>query len=485
MKVGILSLNIYTTDLNPACRVHSYAFQKFLDSNGIDNVIVDYFPQHCNAKYDMRHPYDYYLAHPKKDEEKQELMLKKWKTLYQQRERRWDKTDAFVKSHLRKTDRRYRTKDLDTLDPGCDIYIAATDVLWKYRDRGIGFDPAFFLRSKCMEGKGKIVFSVSYGGKEYNEEKIAQVKEWTEGIDFVSTREKYLYDLYTDTFGRNTAITLDPVFLHDKDFYAPISERPENVKDRKYVFVYNVIKNSKNILESAVLFAKERGLEVIEMSDFPENVNFPKGTTHEVTYEPGVEEWLGYIRHAEYVFTNSFHCCCFSIIFGKQFYAGNRLGTKVQWLLRVFGLQNRWVEKGEIPDGKEINYHEVNALREKYKKQTSDFILTAIAETEKRLKGDTSAYPKLSAIEKDVVKDEFTITKHYGKDTETQTVALGSNADAVTHRQDGKAEFLGWYSDESLEHEANLDLISTDKVIYAKYEKQPGFFAKLAQKLKD
>ncbi len=485
MKVGILSLNIYTTDLNPACRVHSYAFQKFLDNNGIDNVIVDYFPQHCNPKYDMRHPYDYYLAHPKKDEKQQELALKKWKTLYKQRERRTDVTQAFIDSHLRKTERRYTTKDLDTQDPGCDIYIAATDVLWKYRDNGIGFDPGFFLRSKCMEGKGKIAFSVSYGGKEYNDEKIAQVREWTEGIDFVSTREKYLYDLYSGTFGRNAAITLDPVFLHDKDFYAPIAKRPKDVEGKKYVFVYNVIKNSKNILESAVRFAEERGLEVIEMSDFPENKNFPKGTTHKVTYKPGVEEWLGYIRHAEYVFTNSFHCCCFSIIFGKQFYAGNRLGTKVQWLLRVFGLQNRWVEKGVVPDGKKINYHEVNALRNKYKKQTGDFILAAIAATEKRLQGDAAAYEKLSAIEKDVLKDEFVITKHYPDFTEEQTVALNSGEESITNKQLRRYDFIGWYSDENFKHKANLDLISTDKVIYAKYVRQPDIFTKLGSRIKN
>lgn len=471
MKVGILSLNMYTTDLNPACRVHSYAFQKFLDKNGVDNVIVDYFPQHCNAKFDMRHPYDYYIAHPKKDEKEQAKALKKWERLYGEREIRADATQRFIDMHLRKTDKKYTVKSLEKEDPGCDIYIAATDVLWKYRNKGIGFDPVFFLRSKCMQGKGKIAFSVSYGGKEYDEEKIRQVREWTEGIDFVSTREKYLYDLYTRTFGRNAAITLDPVFLHDKDFYMPIAKMPAEDEGKKYVFVYNVIKNSKNILESAVRFAEQRGLEVIEMSDFPENVNFPEGTTHKVTYKPGVEEWLGYINNAEYVFTNSFHCCCFSIIFGKQFYAGNRLGTKVQWLLRVFGLENRWVEKDEIPDGKEINYHEVEALRRKYQKQTGDFILGAIAATERKLAGEIAESPVLSAIENDVYKEEFTVTKHFCGETEVQTVKYRASLDDITHKEIKGREFEGWFSDEAFLCPANLDKISTDKVIYGKYNR--------------
>lgn len=483
MKVGILSLNMYTTDLNPACRVHSYAFQKFLDENGIDNVIIDYFPQHCNAKYDVRHPYDYHLAHPLKNKEKHQALLDKWKLLYDERERRYDLTQAFIEKHLRKTDRQYTTKDLDKLDPGCDIYMAVTDVLWKYRDNGVGFDPAFFLRSKCMDGKGKIALSVSYGGKEYDEEKKKQIEEWTKGIDFVSTREKYLYDLYSGEFGRKASITLDPVFLHDESFYKDITVKPEGTEE-KYVFVYNVIKNSKNILKSAVKFAEKRGLKVIEMSDFKENENFPEGTSHKVVYGASVEEWLGYIKNAEYVFTNSFHCCCFSIIFGKQFYAGNRLGTKVQWLLRIFGLQDRWVEKNKVPDGKRINYLEVGALREKFRKQTGNYILSVIRATEEKLQGKEPDTANIEGIENYVLREEFTVTKHYGDETEVQTVKIGASRADITHREIKGMIFSGWYSDPHFIYGSNMRYISTDKDVIAKYIPAPTLITKLGRRIK-
>ena len=42
MKVGIISINAYTTVLNFASPLHSYAFQCFLDAHGIENVIVEY-----------------------------------------------------------------------------------------------------------------------------------------------------------------------------------------------------------------------------------------------------------------------------------------------------------------------------------------------------------------------------------------------------------------------------------------------------------
>ena len=83
MKIGILSINAYTTVLNYASPLHSYAFQQFLDQNGIDNVIVDYRPKWWNEFFDQRvyDPYQYYLDHPLEDDEAQKQMLDKWERL--------------------------------------------------------------------------------------------------------------------------------------------------------------------------------------------------------------------------------------------------------------------------------------------------------------------------------------------------------------------------------------------------------------------
>ena len=59
----------------------------------------------------------------------------------------------------------------------------------------------------------------------------------------------------------------------------------------------------------------------------------------------GIEEWLGYIMHADCIFTNSFHACCFSVLFEKQLYVGTRNGDKVTHLLDMFGLSGRRINK--------------------------------------------------------------------------------------------------------------------------------------------
>ncbi len=54
MKVGIISINKYSKHLNFGAALHSYAFQQYLDKQGIDNVIIDYLPLfHENLQYEI------------------------------------------------------------------------------------------------------------------------------------------------------------------------------------------------------------------------------------------------------------------------------------------------------------------------------------------------------------------------------------------------------------------------------------------------
>ncbi len=98
-------------------------------------------------------------------------------------------------------------------------------------------------------------------------------------------------------------------------------------RKKGFVLVYVVMGTNPNIVETAINFAKVRDLDVIELSEFIEHQGIG-GEDHEFIYDIGIEEWLGYMHEAEYIFTNSFHCCVFSIIFNKQFFAGKLSGIE-------------------------------------------------------------------------------------------------------------------------------------------------------------
>lgn len=405
MKIGLISINMHTKTLNFACPLHTYAFQQFLSDNNIDSTIIDYRPVY-DDNFDARHPLFYYLERgygkgfypetelesitdPKERigrERKLELYregVRKWVDLFYEREVRYDKFQEFIEDYYKKTDKAYTTESLEYDDPGFDCYICVTDVIWKYNP-GYGFDRGFFLASKTMEGKGKIAYAASRGPWSGWKQKVEQeFKGYIQDFDCISVRESSLKEYIETVSEKKAEIVLDPVLLQNKEFYHKIAVPP---KEKKYVLLYDVMEKARDSIIHAHRFAQANGLELIEITDRIENAFIPEGTWHKTLYDIGVEEWLGYIENAEYVFTNSFHACCFSIIFEKEFFVGNRDGDKIDHLLESFGLTWRRLTPRDDLTRKfeKIDYEPVRSLLEQKKKASAEYILSAIQAVEKK-----------------------------------------------------------------------------------------------------
>ena len=125
MKIGIISINMYSKGLNFACPLHTWAFQQLLFQHGIDNEIINYKPVYYND-FDLKHPADYYdklyRSMEKQDGEDKEEKLKElaykrdsYKELYCEREIRYDKFQKFIDKHYVKTDKCYNSDLLEVL----------------------------------------------------------------------------------------------------------------------------------------------------------------------------------------------------------------------------------------------------------------------------------------------------------------------------------------------------------------------------------
>lgn len=384
MKIGIISINAHTKVLNFASPLHSYVFQKFLTELGFDSEIIDYKPCYY-GKFDARIPLKYYQDYPSKDETVQRDLVEKWTYLYKARIKRFDKLQKFIDQYYVKTTECYDQEILDDKDAGFDCYICATDVIWN-QNNATGFDRGYFLACKSMKGKGKIAYSASRGASKYTPEKETLFLEYISDFDFISVREKSLGNYIESISDIKTTHVLDPILLYEKDFYKPLIKRP--IKLKKYVLIYIVMDKSPALVEQAVAFAKSRGLDVIELSEDYENANIPKGTHHKVIYDIGIEEWLGYMDKAEYIFTNSFHCCCFSALFEKQFFVGKRGGDKVKLFLEMFQFTDRTVaasfKNGEFV-GNQADFQYFKKKRQDMKVQSTAFLLNSLKEVKNKL----------------------------------------------------------------------------------------------------
>lgn len=396
MKIGIISINMYSKGLNFACPLHNYAFQQFLLKNGIESTVVSYKPIYFND-FDLRHPYDYYvklcadfaacgrsITEPEEWERITELR-EAWKGLYKERERRYDKFQNFIESNYIKTEECYDSDLLEIKDPGFDCYICCTDVIWK-QEPNIGFDRGFFLAAKAMENKWKISYAASRGVyHSETEEDEKTFLHYVQDIDAISVRENSLREYLEENIDNEVTTVLDPVLLHEKEFYDKIMVKP---KEEHYLFLYYVMEKANDTIEQAVCYARAHNLKIVEITDRPlkdGRLSEYEGIERIYNYDMGIEEWLGYMKYADCVFTNSFHACCFCILFEKQFYAGYRHGDKVTYVLDMFGLTERRINKySDIVSSpiSDIDYDKVRPLLEKKRQESSDFILSAIRRLE-------------------------------------------------------------------------------------------------------
>ena len=107
----------------------------------------------------------------------------------------------------------------------------------------------------------------------------------------------------------------------------------------------------------------------------------------ECPYDVNPLEFVQLIKNAEYVFTDSFHCSVFSILFNKQFVtfyrfnntSKNSRNSRIDSLFELFGLKDRLYNGNLIDqaDG-EIDFDNVNRKVEKLRQESLNFLKQAL-----------------------------------------------------------------------------------------------------------
>jgi len=129
--------------------------------------------------------------------------------------------------------------------------------------------------------------------------------------------------------------------------------------------------------------SKELNIEPFKV--YSDNIDADVSIEHKVY--PTVTSWIKAFDDAEYVVTDSFHGCVFSILFNKPFYVyGNKERGMARFdsLLHMFNLENRLVfDINELSKEKiveVINWNKVNAILNKYRLESTRFLSDSLKE---------------------------------------------------------------------------------------------------------
>jgi hypothetical protein len=348
MKIATISININTINHNYGAILHSWAFQQYLLEN-VNNleetILIDYIPNYVEG-FNLKYPVLSYLKKSFRD-----TIL--WSVYLFSNLRKYNKIERFINNNFIKTKEKYNENDLSTHSLDYDVYICESDVIWDPNHYGSGFERAFFLDFDYMKSKKRISYAASLGNAEFTEENKIQYTNLLKNIDYISIREKYGAD-YTQKFTKKPVFNvLDPTLLLDSDDYEKICSK-KLIKE-KYLLIYFPLEYNSKIIKEARSYAKVHNMKVVEISRYVWNKFH-----HKVYTAAGVDEFLSLIKHAELVFTNSFHGVCFSIIYKKEFYSFTRkTGKKIENLCTLFDLKARFINQDFVEDFESIDYSKV------------------------------------------------------------------------------------------------------------------------------
>lgn len=257
--------------------------------------------------------------------------------------RRWDEVAARMEAaHPRKFEefRKQKFKILfcfleDVQKYKFDAYAVGSDQTWG------NFDETYFL-NWAPKNALRFAFAPSIAHKQYTDEEIEILKPIINSYSFVTVREYNGLEFCQRVNYKGAKLVLDPTFLMPTSVYDKFKS-DKQVSEKPYLLLYLLGNDVSLDVQQIFQFAHEKGLEVKYVASQGRDDDFPK-------VYPEVGEWLGLMKNATYVITNSFHGMAFSVIYHKSFMVLPVVGlfsgmnVRIETIASLFNLQNRFFQ---------------------------------------------------------------------------------------------------------------------------------------------
>jgi hypothetical protein len=241
----------------------------------------------------------------------------------------------FVDERLRTSEKRYNEESIVTANKYYDGFICGSDQIWHPELAALN---SIYWLTFANPGKLKIAYAPSIGVDQVSEEQKRMIKNNLATFHAVSCREESGRKLLCSIMGTDDCeAVLDPTLLADRTVWDNICS-PRRFEE-KYVFVY-LLRGTKEQRQFVEKFAHEKHLKIVTMPflDY-EHVNQYDKKFGDIKYwDASPSDFISVIRHAEVVFTDSFHCMIFSCLYHRNFYLFPKIGK--HQMNRLTDLQN-------------------------------------------------------------------------------------------------------------------------------------------------
>ncbi|MBO5091600.1 MAG: polysaccharide pyruvyl transferase family protein [Clostridia bacterium] len=307
-KIGVLTH--YYDSLNYGGNLQAFALSKFLINKGLNCEQISFIKgnnainpsKRLNVKRLIRIP----LALVRK-------FISKKHNLPQAKRVAFENFNKNVISHSEKI---YGKENIKNCVDDYDTFITGSDQVWNFA----WYNPEFFL-DFVPSSKKKISYSASIGRDSLTEEQKEVFKNSLKDFDAVSVREPSSINLIEDLSPVPVVSTLDPTLILEREDWDKVSSKRLIKED--YIFCY-FLGNYKKTRKLVNEFAKKYGLKIACIPYTAGIVLSDRKFGDYRLIDASPEDFISLIKHAKYIFTDSFHAVVFSHIYKKEFFVFNR-----------------------------------------------------------------------------------------------------------------------------------------------------------------
>ena len=234
----------------------------------------------------------------------------------------------------------YTTKNIAQAAARYDAFITGSDQVWN----PIWYFSPFFL-DFVPSDKIKIAYAASIGQKTLPTYVEAVFRKHLKSFHGISVREQDAVDLLAPLTEQPVTCVLDPTLLLSRADWEQVCA-PCQI-DKPYALCY-FLGDETGMRSTAQAYAKDHGLTLVNIADAAGLIHMHDRNFSDVAVkDPSVEVFLSLIRHAQYVFTDSFHASVFSLLFQRQFVVFPRsthkaMGSRLTNLTSLFDIPERF-----------------------------------------------------------------------------------------------------------------------------------------------
>ena len=283
-------------------------------------------------------------------------------------------TDKFINKYIK---RRIVNDFSEIKEKDFDAIVVGSDQIWR---------PKYFhqIEHAYLDfTKGwniiRIVYAASFGTDtwEYSMEQERRCAALIKKFNAVSVREDSAVGLCKDHFDIDAIQLLDPTMLLSPNDYIKLFEAAAIDRSQGTLLCY-LLDDSK---EKSVIVDKVANSKALVPFRVNSKVEDKTASLSE-RVQPSIEQWLRGFYDAEFVVTDSFHACVFSILFNKPFVVvrnEDRGLSRFDSLLRLSNLEDRQYGGMEMDFSASINWSLTNNLLNCRKIEAIDFLSESLS----------------------------------------------------------------------------------------------------------